>query len=287
MGKGGVKKSVFQKHRWLAPLCFAIGLTAFAGFITLAVVNDIEQSDYIVDTNAFFAPFEYYEGSKIAGVDVDIMDRVAKKMDKTISIKNVDFSVILDNVSNGKLADAGVAGLTITEARAKKVDFSIPYYTSTQYVVYNPHFAPTITNNTYITWEALAGKPIGVQNDTTGYLFTNDEIENGVLANTHTDLKRFESAQLAADGINAHLIDIAIIDELPAKFIVSKNPDLACLPLYRSGAEEEPATPVAESYAIAVNKNRPEFLAAINDVLTEMVAKDEVNQLVRKHMGLE
>ena len=38
-----------------------------------------------VDTNAFFAPFEYYEGDEIKGVDVDIMELVGKKLDKKVN----------------------------------------------------------------------------------------------------------------------------------------------------------------------------------------------------------
>ena len=64
----------------------------------------------------------------IVGVDVEIINRVAEKLDKKIEIKNVEFDVIIDNVADGVIADAGAAGLTITPAREKKVNFSIPYY---------------------------------------------------------------------------------------------------------------------------------------------------------------
>jgi len=95
-----------------------------------------EEADYIVETNAFFTPFEFYENRQIVGVDVEIVNRVAEKMSKTIQIKNVEFDVIIDNVEAGRIADAGAAGLTITPAREEKVNFTIPYYSSVQYVLY-------------------------------------------------------------------------------------------------------------------------------------------------------
>lgn len=279
------KKS--QKKNWLKP---ALALAALALVMVGTFYFTIKSNyiaDYVVETNAFFAPFEFYEGSEIKGVDVEIIDRVAKKMDKKIQIKNVDFAVIIDNVADGKIADAGAAGITITPARSEKVDFSIPYYTSVQYVIYDKTKAPEIKNNSYIVWESLAGKTIGTQTDTTGYLFADGELaEGGILENTGTTLKGFESAQLAADGILANLVDVVIVDELPAKFITSKNQNLACLPLYYSGEAGEPDSPAEESYAIAVNKSKPELLEAINSVLKEMIENDEINQLVLKYMDL-
>lgn len=267
-------------------LCLILTLALSVIFFVL----NIEHYDYIIETNAFFAPFEYYSNREIKGVDVDIVNRVAEKMDKTIQLKNVEFDVIIDNVSDGIIADAGAAGLTITEPRLEKVNFSIPYYTSVQYVIFSQTNLPSIHNN-YLVWEDLAGKTLGSQTGCTGYLFMSDEVDSGVLEGTDTKIKGFDSHQIAADAIGAHLIDYAIADELAAKFIVEKNPNLAALPLYYSGTDGTPDEPAEESYAIAVNKNRPELLSAINEVLTEMLepgedGKSEIDQLILKHMGL-
>ena len=118
-----------------------------------------------------------------------------------------------------------------------------------------------------------------------------DEIENGVLAGTGTTIKGIDSHQLAADAILAHIIDYAIADELAAKFIIEKNPELGALPLYYSGATREEDYPVEESYAITVNKERTELLEAFNTVLAEMLTEDEngeteIDKLVLKYMGL-
>ena len=95
-----------------------------------------DQNKIIVQTNAFFAPFEYYDGTEIKGVDVEIMNMVGEKMNKKIEFVNVEFSAIIDNVKEGEVCDAGAAGITITDERKEKVDFSIPYYTSVQYVIF-------------------------------------------------------------------------------------------------------------------------------------------------------
>ena len=214
--------------------------------------------EIIVQTNAFFAPFEYYEGEEIVGVDVEIMNMVGEKLGKKITFKNVEFSAIIDNVKEGKVCDAGAAGITITDERKEKVDFSTPYYTSVQYVIFakDSDIAKRGAEGAqYIVWEAMAGKTIGVQTDTTGWIYTDGEIYatadndygyDGVLYGTNTELKTFDNAQLAADGIASNIVDYVIIDELPAEYIVSKNSGLACLPLYYAGATEAEDAPVEE-----------------------------------------
>ena len=48
-------------------------------------------ADISVYTNAYFAPFEYYDGTDIAGVDVDIMNLVGEKLNRKVVYTNVEF----------------------------------------------------------------------------------------------------------------------------------------------------------------------------------------------------
>ena len=276
--------------RLIAILVFVLVTIGMGVSVFFSIQGD-QDADYIVETNAFFAPFEFYDNRKIVGVDIEIVDRVAAKLNKTIQVKNVEFDVIIDNVEAGRIADAGAAGLTITPAREEKVNFTIPYYTSVQYVIFNRSRPPSLRND-HVVWEALADYTLGSQIGSTGYLFIEDEIENGILSGTDTRLKGIDSHQLASDAINSHIVDFAIADELAAKFIIDKNPELDALPLYYSGPTREEDYPVEESYAIAVNKERTELLEAFNQVLAEMLTKNEdgqteIDKLVLKYMGLE
>lgn len=270
--------------------------------LPMALASCGNSNTIIVQTNAYFAPFEYYDGTEIVGVDVEIMKKVGEKLDREIRFDNVEFAVIIDNVSAGKVCDAGAAGITVTDERKEKVDFSIPYYTSVQYVIYEKDNADLATvDGEYIVWDALAGMTLGVQTDTTGMIYADGEINaqedndygyDGVLYGTDTTLKNFDSAQLAADAIGANQVDAVIIDKLPAEYIVDKNDSLVCLPLYYKGAEGEEDAPVEESYAICVTKGQDELLDAINSVLEEMLVKDangesQIDKLIMEHMGLE
>jgi len=264
--------------------------------VALASVSCGNKDEIIVQTNAFFAPFEYYVGDDIVGVDVEIMNMVGEKLNKKVVFKNVEFSAIIDNVKEGKVCDAGAAGITITDERKEKVDFSVPYYTSVQYVIFakDSDIAKRGAEGAqYIVWEALAGKTLGTQTDTTGWIYTDGEINatadndygyDGVLYGTNTTLKTFDNAQLAADGIASNIVDYVIIDQLPAEYIVSKNSNLACLPLYYSGETEADDAPVEEKYAICVTKGNKELLDAINAVLNELIAEGKIEKMVMAHM---
>lgn len=278
------------KYKSLIWVVLFIAVTFGMGVSVYFTIQDETRADYIVQTNAFFAPFEFYKDRKIVGVDMDIIDRTAEKLNKKIQVNNVEFDAIIDNVEAGKIADAGAAGLTITPARAEKVNFTIPYYTSVQYAIYNRTTTPAPRDG-HIVWEVLAGTKVGSQTGSTGYLFASDEIEDGVLAGTNTELKGFDSHQLAADAILSHIIDFAIADEVAAKFIVDKNPELDAMPLYYMGETIADDYPTEESYAIAVNKSRTELLEAFNEVLGEMLTENEngqteIDRLVLKYMGL-
>lgn len=249
-----------------------------------------------VQTNAYFAPFEYYDGTEIVGVDVEIMEKVGDKMGKDIVWTDGDFAVIIDTVAEGKTADCGAAGLTITPERAEKVDFSTPYYTSIQYVILpagSDVETKTADGVSYIVWEALEGKTIATQTDTTGWIYADAEIdcEGGVLYGTDTKHEAMDSANVAAEALGITL-DAIIVDELPAQYIVSNSTKgFVCYPLYYTGSEGEADEPVIEHYAIAVTKGNTELLAAINAVLDELLVKDangqtKIEKMVMDHMGM-
>lgn len=277
----------------------AVLLSVFTAVTCLMSFSSCGNDSIYVITNAFFAPFEYYdEVGNIAGVDVDIMNKVGEKLGKKVVIENADFGVIIDSVEQGKKYDCGAAGLTVTEARKQKVDFSNTYFTSVQYVVYRASdeaFASLLkkTNDgkDCFYWSDLAGKRIGVQIDTTGNIYADLEINGegeegsedyyqGELNGTNATVVTFDDAMLAVNAMPS-LADVVVVDELPATYICSKNSEFKCAALYY---DAETAT--EEKYAICVTKGKTELLNAINEVLNEL-GVDGINNLVKKHLGLD
>ena len=271
---------------------------AICGCFALTACNNNEQGEIVVFTNAFFAPFEYYDGTEIAGVDVDIMNLVGQSLGKTVVYENKDFGTLINYVQEGTLCDCAAAGFTITSERMEKVNFSVTYYTSVQYVIIAKDSMTTNTANddeTCFYWSQLGGKKIGVQLDTTGNIYVQGEIDgweegvDGELTGTNAECTAYDDAQLAYEALKAGQIDCIVVDELPSKYLI-KN-DAATYEAYALYYDADTAT--LEEYGIAVNKNQTELLTAINAVLNTLLAdvdengKNGVEQLVMAHFGLD
>lgn len=254
------------------------------------------KNELVVYTEAGFAPWEYIKDGKIVGADVDIMELVGKELNKKVKFENVNFDIIVDTVSAGKLAKVGAAGLSINEERKEKVDFSIPYYTANLYVIYKASEAgyyesATTDGKTGVYWGAFEGKTVGVQTGTTADLFLSDELaEGGVLdgKNSHKSGYTALATAVADIGLN---IGAVIIDELPAKELVKNKADLKCAPLYYQGGADENDEPAVDEYAIAVTKGETDLLNAINKVLNSLINETDadgngIDKLVKKHLGI-
>ena len=247
----------------------------------------------VVYTEAGFAPFEYVDGGKIVGVDVDIMNQVGDKLGKKVYFENVSFDTIVDTVSEGKLTNVGAAGLSITDERLEKVDFSIPYYVANLYVIYNvdavsESFSKVMNDGvTGVYWSSLeTTKGIGIQTGTTADFFLSDEVsEGGSLEGTKKTGYSLLDTAVADIGLN---IDYVVSDELPAKKLVEGKDKLACLPLYYEVSDE----PAYDEYAIAVTKGQTELLDTINEVLESLLVADEdgvttIQKMVNTHLGIK
>lgn len=95
---------------------------------------DYSDGELVVATNAAFPPYEYYESNKIVGIDIDIAQAIADKLNRKLVIEDMEFDSIITAVQGGK-ADIGVSGMTVTEERKKNIDFTTPYTTAKQVIV--------------------------------------------------------------------------------------------------------------------------------------------------------
>lgn len=80
----------------------------------------------IMGTESGFPPYEMRRGDDIVGIDVEIMAAVAKAIDKELVIEDMQFNSLTSAVDSGKI-DIIAAGLSVTEERAKEIDFSDDY----------------------------------------------------------------------------------------------------------------------------------------------------------------
>ena len=218
----------------------------------------------VMATNAYFPPYEYYEGQDIVGIDVEIMAAIANKMGCDFKVEDMEFDSIINAVDSGK-ADVGLAGMTVTEDRLKNVDFSDTYTTSKQVII-------VPENSTIASPDDLNNAKIGVQLGTTGDIYISEDIENGVY--TGSSVEQYNSGMEAVLSLMQGKIDAVIIDEQPAKVFVEKNEGLKILDTEY----------VEEEYAIAIKKGNTELLDQVNATLAELKESGELQEIIDKYI---
>lgn len=89
-----------------------------------------EGKKYIIATDTTFAPFEFTDAdNNFVGIDVDILDAVAKDQGFDYELQILGFDASVAALESGQ-SDGVIAGMSITEERQKKYNFSQPYYDS-------------------------------------------------------------------------------------------------------------------------------------------------------------
>lgn len=234
-----------------------LGLIIFI-MILMCGCSKKDENQLVMVTEAGFAPYEYYENGEVVGVDVDIAREIAKYLGKTLVVKDIAFDSIINEVKTGK-ADFGAAGISYSEDRAKNVDFSINYAVSKQVVIVN--------NNSNITnVNGISNKKIAVQLGSIADTFVTDNIKNA-------NVVRQKKYLAAIEDLKTGKVDCVVMDELPAKEIVSKNDGIKILD----------GSLTNDSYGMIVKKGNKELLDAINTVLQNLKDEGKIDEFIIKH----
>lgn len=183
------------------------------------------DSNLVVVTNCPFEPFEYIgDDGKIYGLDIEIAAAYAQSKGLTLVIKNIGFDDIFTQVEAG-YADIGMAGITVSEDRAAIYDFTDTYFNASQKLIVAADCTDFDNCKTVADVEnvlaSLSGKKIGFQNGTTGGMYVVGDEDWGYAGFANIEGKGYASAQEAvADLVNGNIYAV-VVDEAPAKAIVS------------------------------------------------------------------
>lgn len=89
-----------------------------------------EGKTYVVATDTTFAPFEFEnDNGEMVGIDLDLLAAIAEDQGFSYEVQVLGFSAAVTALEAGEV-DAVIAGMSITDERAQKYDFSEPYYDS-------------------------------------------------------------------------------------------------------------------------------------------------------------
>ena len=225
-------------------------------------LTTVEAGKLTMATNAAFPPYEMTtDAGEFEGIDIETAQAIADKLGLELQIDDMDFDAALLSVQQGK-ADIVMAGVTVTDERKAVMDFSDNYATGIQSII-------VPEGSDIASPDDLAGKKIGTQRGTTGYIYCSDDFgDENVVA--------YDDGLTAVQALNNSQVDAVVIDNAPAKEFVAANPGLVILDT--SYAEED--------YAIGVAKGSS-LKDAVNAALEELKADGTLQSIVDKYITAE
>ena len=228
-----------------------------------AELSTVEPGKLIMSTNAAFPPYEMTTDSgEFEGIDIETAQAIADKLGLELQIDDMDFDAALLAVQQGK-SDMVMAGVTVTDERQNVMDFTDSYATGIQSIIVKE-------DSDIASVDDLAGKKIGTQRGTTGYLYCSDDFgDENVVA--------YDDGLTAVQMLNNGQVDCVVIDNAPAKEFIAANPGLKLLD----------TAYVEEDYAIGVGKGNTELKDAINTALEELKPDGTLQAIVDKYITAE
>lgn len=120
-----------------------------------------EDKTYVIATDTVFAPFEFTdEENNFVGIDVDILDAIAQDQGFKYELQSLGFDAAVASLESGQ-SDGVIAGMSITDERKQKYDFSEAYYDS--YVC-----MAVKADSDIQSYEDLEGKTVAAKTGTQG-----------------------------------------------------------------------------------------------------------------------
>jgi polar amino acid transport system substrate-binding protein len=228
-------------------------------------VDLVNEGALTTCTHLPYEPFQFEQGGKIVGFDVDLVDLVAKKLGVTQEIVDTPFEGIQSGEDlNARKCDIAAAAMTITDERAEKIDFSDPYFDANQ--------ALLVEKGSGIeSFADLQGKTLGVQSGTTGKMYAEENA-----APEGVELKDYEDLALQLSSVKSGQIPAAINDIPVLLDYVKKNPELEVTAQFETG----------EQYGFGMKKGTSaELRTVVNDVLAEAKRDGTYDRLYEKWFG--
>ena len=242
---------------------FKLSLAALT--LAFAVTSTAADQKLVVATDTAFVPFEFKQGDKYVGFDIDLWDAVAKQLNVAYELKPMDFSGIIPALQT-KNVDVALAGITITEERKKAIDFSDGYYKSGLLVMVKAN------NNEVKGIDDLNGKVVAVKSGTGSVDYAKQHIKT-------KDLRQFPNIDNAYMELGTNRADAVLHDTPNILYFINT----AGKGQFKSVGESIEA----QQYGIALPKGSDALREKINGALKTIRDNGTYNQIYKKWFGTE
>ena len=242
---------------------FKVSLAALT--LAFAVSSHAANKTLVVATDTAFVPFEFKQGDKYVGFDVDLWAAIAKELKLDYTLKPMDFSGIIPALQT-KNIDLALAGITITDERKKAIDFSDGYYKSGLLVMVNAN------NNDIKDVQDLNGKVVAVKSGTGSVDYAKANIKT-------KDLRQFPNIDNAYMELGTGRAD-AVLHDTPNILYFIKTAGNGKFKAVGESLE-------AQNYGIAFPKGSDELREKVNGALKTLRENGTYNEIYKKWFGTE
>ena len=237
----------------------AVALSAMA----LSSPPSLAAGPLLVADDTAFVPFEFKQGDKYVGFDIDLWDAVAKELKLDYKLQPMDFNGILPALQT-KNVDVGLAGITIKDDRKKVIDFSDGYYDS-GFMLMVP------ANSTINSAADLKGKSLAVKTGTSATDYAKANFPG-------TELRLFPNIDNAYLELQTGRVDAAMHDTPNVLYYVATA---------GNGKVKAVGTQMmAHQYGIAFPKGSP-LVVQVNGALAKIKADGRYAAIYKKWFGSE
>ncbi|MFT5588862.1 MAG: polar amino acid transport system substrate-binding protein [Bradyrhizobium sp.] len=213
----------------------------------------------IVATEGAYPPFNYFQGSKLSGFEVELAEAIVKKMGLKIEWKALSFDALLAGLRQDRW-DMVMASFGVTDERSKAVMFTNPYYCSGGVIVSKDAAIKDAAT--------LAGKTVAVQTGST-------YMENVKKLAGVKDVKNYPQDTDARSALVAGRVDAWVSDRFVVKAATESNPGLGL----KVGDYL-----FVERIAAAVKKGNGPLAAAVDKALADVMADGTYKTISEKFM---
>lgn len=234
--------------------------------LTLAFAfSSAAEQKLVVATDTAFVPFEFRQGNKYVGFDVELWDAIASQLNIDYTLKPMDFSGIIPALQTRNI-DVAMAGITITEARKQAVDFSDGYYKSGLQVMVKA------SNDQIKSLDDLNGKVVAVKSGTGSVDYAKQHIRT-------KDLRQFPNIDNAYMELATGRAD-AVLHDTPNILYFIHTAGKGQFKAVGSSLQ-------AQQYGIAFPKGSDTLREQVNSALKTLRENGTWNTLYKKWFGTE
>jgi polar amino acid transport system substrate-binding protein len=223
---------------------------------------------YIIGVDGDFAPFTSQDrNGNFSGFDIEAARRVAEREGFDVQFVAVPWDNVIPALETGEI-DIIWSGLTVTEERQARVNFSVPYYTVNQSIAVR-------AGSKFTMQDLYDGRlRIGAQaGSSEADWVMGNLVRTGKMSESNLSL--YPDITTLTNSLEDGTVDASII-QFPSQQRAIKDKALIILG----------TTPSPDTYAVAVRKTDPELLAAVDHGLY-MLMKDPIWQQLKEKYGLE